>query len=174
VAGGASKRLRWAVEVLGVAPDDRILEVGCGHGAAVSLVCDRLDGGRITAVDRSAKTIEAAKRRNRGHARKVRFVAASLARADLGEESYDKVFAVDVAALQRPGTDLDIVRRRLAPGGAIYLFSQAPGWSAREHAERFGRELAGALGEAGLEPVEVLSKDHGSGFAAAVIARASR
>ncbi len=174
MASGASKRLRWAVEVLEVAPDDRILEVGCGHGVAVSLVCDRLDGGRITAVDRSSKMIEAAKRRNRAHARKARFVAASLAQADLGEEIYDKVFAVHVAALQRPGRELDIVRRRLAPGGALYLFSQAPGWSSPEHAEQFGRELAEALGEAGFGPEEVLSKDHGVGFAAAVIARASR
>jgi protein-L-isoaspartate O-methyltransferase len=56
----------------------------------------------------------------------------------------------------------------------MYPLSQAPGWSAQEHAGQFGRELAGALGEAGFKPEEVLSNGHGSGFAAAVIARASR
>jgi cyclopropane fatty-acyl-phospholipid synthase-like methyltransferase len=51
VATKASDRIAWAVDVLDVAPGDRILEVGCGHGVAVSLICERLDSGRITALD---------------------------------------------------------------------------------------------------------------------------
>jgi ubiquinone/menaquinone biosynthesis C-methylase UbiE len=174
VASNASERLRWAVELLEVDPDNRILEVGCGHGVAVSLVCDRLDGGRITAVDRSPKMIEAAKKRNQAHARKVRFVVASLAEADLRDEVYDKVLAVHVAALHKPGDELEIVRRRLAPGGGLYLVSQAPGWSASGQAKRFGAELAGVLGETGFDVEDAPVKDLGTGFAAAVIARASR
>src|SRR5215218_787397 len=171
VAANASKRLLWAVEILGVAPDDRILEVGCGHGVAVSLVCERLDGGRLTAVDRSPRMIEMAKRRNRNHAAKARFVAASLAQADLGDEIYDKVFAIHVAALHTPGAALDIVRQRLAPGGRLYLFSQAPSWKAPEQAEAFGAQLSGMLEGAGFRTDERLVKGLGSGFAAAVVAQ---
>lgn len=40
-APGASERIAWAVEQLGVQPDDRILEIGCGHGVAVSLLGER-------------------------------------------------------------------------------------------------------------------------------------
>lgn len=173
MASEASNRLRWAVEVLGVAPDDRILEVGCGHGVAVSLVCERLGGGRITALDRSPKMIQMAKKRNRAHARKARFIAASLEEADLGDETYDKVFAVHVAALQKAGEALEIVRRRLAPGGHLYLFSQAPGWKACEQAEGFGTELSGVLQEARFEIEEALVQDLGTGLAAAVVARPS-
>jgi SAM-dependent methyltransferase len=174
VAGNASERLRWAVDVLDVASDDRILEVGCGHGVAVSLVCERLGDGRITAIDRSAKMIEMAARRNRAHAGKARFVAASIEDADLGDEIYAKVFAVHVAALHNPGKPLETVRSRLIPGGRLYLFSQEPGWQASEHAARFGAELGGTLGEAGFEVTEALVKDLGKGFGAAVIARAPR
>ena len=109
----ASDRQAWAVDVLDVAPDDRILEVGCGHGVAVSLVCERLDGGRITAVDRSPKMIAMAQKRNRAYAGKARFVTAGIEEANLGDETYDKVLAVHVAALHKRGPALDAVRNRL-------------------------------------------------------------
>jgi trans-aconitate methyltransferase len=48
-------------------PDDQLLEIGCGPGVAVSLVCERLAGGRIVAVDRSPTAIERAARRNAEH-----------------------------------------------------------------------------------------------------------
>jgi ubiquinone/menaquinone biosynthesis C-methylase UbiE len=172
MATKASDRQRWAVEVLEIEPHDRVLEVGCGHGVAVSLVCDRLAGGRITAVDRSPKMIEAARQRNSEHAEKVRFVTASVEEADLSDERYDKVFAIHVAALHRPGPALHAVQRRLVPGGRLYLFSQAPGWKSADAAQAFAADLAGTLEEAGLEPMRRLVNDPGSGFAAAVIARA--
>jgi SAM-dependent methyltransferase len=172
VAATASDRLRWAVEVLEVDPADRVLEVGCGHGVAVSLVCERLDSGRITAVDRSPKMIEAARRRNAAFADRTRFIAASIEEAELGDESYDKAFAVHVAALERPGKALDTVRERLAPSGGLYLFSRAPGWKRRDDAERFGRRLCEVLEGAGFARAETVVGELEGGFAAATVARA--
>src|SRR3712207_2279890 len=68
-ASSMSARLRSVVERLGVRPDDRVLEIGCGHGVAATLVCERLAGGTLTAIDRSPKMIEAAARRNAAHVR---------------------------------------------------------------------------------------------------------
>jgi protein-L-isoaspartate O-methyltransferase len=73
------------VEVLDVAPHERVLEVGCGHGVAVSLVCELLDGGQITAVDRSLKMI-AQRGGGTEPPRKARFLAASLEQAELCHE----------------------------------------------------------------------------------------
>jgi SAM-dependent methyltransferase len=172
VAGKASDRLAWAVEVLDVGPDDRILEVGCGHGVAVSLVCERLDRGRITAIDRSPRMIEMARKRNRAHGDKARFIASSLEKAELGDEVYDKVFTVHVAALHRPGRALDVVRQRLVPGGRLYIFVQAPGWKTPAQAEDFGAELGGVLAAAGFAVEQTLVKHLGPAFAAGVEARA--
>jgi SAM-dependent methyltransferase len=171
VGAKASDRLWWAVEVLGVAPADRILEVGCGHGVAVALVCERLDGGTITAVDRSPKMIEAARRRNAGFVDRARFITARIEEAELGDESYDKAFAVHVAALHKQGPALDVVRGRLVPGGRLYLFSQAPGWKRPSDAERAAAEIAAALEAAGFAEAETLVDELENGFAAAVLAR---
>jgi trans-aconitate methyltransferase len=67
MTGKASERFVWAVDTLEVRPANRLLEVGCGHGVAVSLVRERLTTGTITAIDRSPKMIEMATRRNREH-----------------------------------------------------------------------------------------------------------
>jgi ubiquinone/menaquinone biosynthesis C-methylase UbiE len=115
MATKASERLAWAVDVLAVKPADRLLEVGRGHGVAVSLVGERLDRGRITAVDRSPKMVETARKRDQAHADKVRFVTSSVEQADLEDEVYDKAFAVHVAALHKPGRALELVRQRLVP-----------------------------------------------------------
>jgi ubiquinone/menaquinone biosynthesis C-methylase UbiE len=171
VAGKASERLAWAVEILDLAPDDRVLEVGCGHGVAVSLVCERLEGGRITAIDRSPKMIAAAEKRTRAHAGKVRLIASTIEDADLGDETFDKVFAVHVAALHRPGQVLDAVRGRLRPGGRLYLFTSSPTWNTTEAAERFGLELGETLENAGFVSERVSVKRLGNGFMAAVVGR---
>jgi trans-aconitate methyltransferase len=53
-----SERLRSIVEKLGIRPEDHVLEIGCGQGVAATLICERLDGGRLTAIDRSPKIFD--------------------------------------------------------------------------------------------------------------------
>ena len=161
MASKPSERFVWAVETLALNPADRVLEVGCGHGVAVSLVCERLTSGRITAIDRSPKMIAMATRRNREHIGAGRAVleTTALEDADFGNERYDKVFAFNVAPFWlQPERALGIVRRRLAPDGAVYLF-----WDARHSEPGRARELGDQLSEkvrsAGFSVDRVLVKD---------------
>jgi ubiquinone/menaquinone biosynthesis C-methylase UbiE len=124
-----SERLRSIVDQLDVQPDDRVLEIGCGHGVAATLVCERLEGGRLTAIDRSPKMIEAASRRNAEfvEAGKAEFLVAKLEELDLGERRFDKVFAVRVGLFHRdPDRAYGIAERWLAPGGAVFAFFDPP------------------------------------------------
>lgn len=124
-----SERLRSIVEQLDIRPDDRVLEIGCGHGVAATLVCERLEGGRLTAVDRSAKMVEAATRRNAAHveAGKAEFLISSLEDLDLGDRHFDKVFAVRVGLFHRdPGRARSLVERWLAPDGGVFVFFDEP------------------------------------------------
>jgi SAM-dependent methyltransferase len=145
MADKASERFVWAVDTLAVRSADRVLEVGCGHGVAVSLVCERLTTGTITAIDRSPKMIEVAKRRNRVHieAGRARLEAVALEDAELGKRRFDKVFAFNVAPFWlEPEAALGVVRKHLANDGTFYLF-----WDARHTAPGLARTLAKQLGE---------------------------
>jgi ubiquinone/menaquinone biosynthesis C-methylase UbiE len=124
-----SERLRAVVEQLDIGPGDRVLEVGCGHGVAATLVCERLEGGHLTAIDRSPKMIEAASRRNAAYveAGKAEFLVATLEELDLGDRRFDKIFAVRVGLFHRdPERARRIVERWLAPGGALLVVFDAP------------------------------------------------
>ena len=124
-----SERLRVIVDGLGIRPGDRVLEIGCGHGVAATMVCERLDGGRLTAIDRSAKMIEAAARRNAAHveAGRAEFLVATLEAADLGERRFELIFAVRVGLFHRePERARELAERWLAPKGALHAFFDEP------------------------------------------------
>ena len=124
-----SGRLPSIVEGLDVRPGDRVLEIGCGHGVAAGLVCERIGDGRLTAVDRSAKMIDAAARRNAAHvaAGRAEFLVAELEALDLGERRFDLAFAVRVGLFHRePERARALVEPWLAPGGRLEWFFDPP------------------------------------------------
>jgi SAM-dependent methyltransferase len=125
------ERIRWAVDLMEVGPDERLLEIGCGPGVAVAAVCDRLAGGRLVAIDRSATAIDRASRRNAAHIAAGRAVLRTVALEGLdpgtvldGPDRFDKVFAMNVNLfwVRPPTRELALVRRLLAPAGTLYLF----------------------------------------------------
>ena len=55
---GLSSRLRQIVDALPLTPGLRVIELGCGPGAAAREVAERVGPtGHVLAVDRSAKAI---------------------------------------------------------------------------------------------------------------------
>jgi ubiquinone/menaquinone biosynthesis C-methylase UbiE len=124
-----SVRLQRVVDRLDIQPDDRVLEIGCGHGVAATMVCDRLETGRLTAIDRSEKMVEVAARRNAAHveAGRAEFCVATLEDADLGERRFDKIFAVRVGLFHRePARAHALAESWLAPGGTVLAVFDEP------------------------------------------------
>jgi ubiquinone/menaquinone biosynthesis C-methylase UbiE len=129
-ARSVPERLAWAMQTMAIAPADHVLEIGCGRGIAASLVCQRLSGGRIVAIDRSLAMAKLAEQRNIDdvEAGKAVFLATPLDAADLTGERFDKVFAVNVNLfwVRSSVKELDLVRRVLKRNGAMYLFYEPP------------------------------------------------
>jgi ubiquinone/menaquinone biosynthesis C-methylase UbiE len=118
------------VELLDVRPDDRVLELGCGHGVAVTLIAERLAAGggtgTVLGVDRSAKMTAAAATRNAEHvaAGRATFVCTTFEDADFGDQRFDRIFGIHFPPLLRhdPEGTRARVEKLLAPGGKAAWF----------------------------------------------------
>ncbi|MFJ4976572.1 SAM-dependent methyltransferase [Streptomyces coeruleorubidus] len=142
------ERLTWAVRILDPEPADRVLEIGCGRGVAVALVRDRLVTGTVTGIDRSAKAVEAARRRNSDALATGRavFHTVSLEDADFATGSFDRILAVNVNLFwTRPADrELAALGRWLVPGGLLCLCWEPPdGKRAGEIAAKVEPAVAG-------------------------------
>lgn len=123
------ERLVWAVERLDLKPADRVLEIGCGRGVAIALVCDRLKTGMITALDRSPAMTAAAKARNRDHiaAGRATVQTGALAEADFARTRFNKAFAVNVNAFWIDAArELTVIRSGLVARGVLHLVYEPP------------------------------------------------
>lgn len=126
-----SPRLRAIVDALPLRPGLRVIEIGCGPGAAAREVADRVGPqGHVLAVDRSAKAIaqltESATELIAAERLTARQVAAEELELVPGDEPYHIAFAVRVGAFDgrhpHAGT-LALARlgRALVPGGRLFV-----------------------------------------------------
>ena len=130
-----SPRLARIVDALPLWPQSRVLEIGCGPGAAARAVAARLDSGHILAIDRSAAAVAQAQARSvdeiAAGRMSVRHVAAeSFVLAD-DELPFDIAFAVRVGVLDGRHPEagrkaLDRIAAALAPGGRLFIDGARP------------------------------------------------
>lgn len=125
-----SPRLAAVVAGLPITPHSRVLEIGCGPGAAARAVAARLTTGHILAVDRSATAIAQASRAAADEIRSgrmsVRLAAAEAFTLLPGEAPFDLVFAVRVGALdgRHPEAGQQVLRRIAAattPAARLFI-----------------------------------------------------
>lgn len=167
------ERYAWAISILDVRPEDEILEVGCGYGHAVSLICSQLSKGHLTCIDRSVKMTDAAARSNREYlsSGKCTVINDELLNVRLPEKSFDKVFLFNINVFwMDPAAELSAVKGLLKPNGRFYIFHQPPpGMAANEYADRFRINLL----QNGFDVEKILLHRIEDSELTAVIARAA-
>ena len=130
-----SPRLAEVVEALPLCDGMRVLEIGCGPGAAARAVAVRIGNGHVLAIDRSAKAI--------GQARdgsadlisagrlSLRCVAAEDFVLEAGEAPFDIAFAVRVGAIDGRHLAAGVkalprIAAALVPGGRLFIDGGSP------------------------------------------------
>ena len=166
-ASSTPERVSWAIEQLALGPSDDVLEIGCGGGHAVTLLCERLPRGGVTAIDRSSFQVQRARERN------ARWIASGRARIEelslidapevLGRGRFDRALAINVNAFwTTPAPSLEALRELLSPRGRAFLVFEPPS-PARLRAAR--QALPDLVSAAGLTVVDVrtatLRRGHG-------------
>ncbi len=125
-----SPRLRELVDALPLRPGIRVLEIGCGPGAAAREVARRIGSGHVLAIDRSAKSINQAIAQSASEiaSGNLAFRQASIETFQLEpfEILFDIAFAIRVGALdgrhpQAGELALPRVAAALVPGGRLFI-----------------------------------------------------
>ena len=161
--GSNRKRNVWAVGLLDVQPDDRVLEIGFGPGVAIAELARRTPRGLVCGIDHSEVMVRQATRRNAAAARagRVDLRLGSVAQLPADVEPFDKVLAVNNAMMwDDPVQRLRDLRALMRPGGriAIALQPRGPGAS-DETADRAAVEISEQLTTAGFSDLRVETLD---------------
>ena len=122
-------RIRWAVDVMDVQPGDHVLEIGCGPGAGAELICQKLETGKLFAIDRSESGVDRTKRRCAQYVESGRLTVRQIDLATLRVpvKRLNKVFAFNVNLfwVRDCAEEVALLHERVVPGGAVYLFYEA-------------------------------------------------
>ena len=108
----------------------RVLEIGCGPGAAARAIARRIGDGFVLGIDRSAKAVAAAVAGSKAEIASGRLAFRQSAAEELelldGEEPFDLAFAVRVGAFDGRHPEAGEkararLREALKPGAPFYI-----------------------------------------------------
>jgi SAM-dependent methyltransferase len=153
------RRNAWAVSLLDVRPEDRVLEIGFGPGLAILALSRIAHDGYVCGIDHSEVMRRQASRRNADAVERgvVDLRLGSVDALPIFDAPFDKILAVNAVLFWKdPDARLAKLRQLLRPGGVIAVARQprGPGASDETSAAK-GREVAEALARAGFSAVRV-------------------
>ena len=143
------RRNAWAVSLLDVRRDDRVLELGFGPGLAIRELSRNAAEGYVCGIDHSELMLRWARRRNADGLRRgvVDLRLGSVDELPAFDALFDKILAVNTMVFgSEPVARLAELRRLLRPGGLIAVAYQPRGPGATDETSAAkGREIAVAL-----------------------------
>lgn len=138
----APARIKWGVDLLEVASDNAVLEIGCGSGVAAQHICAKLGRGNYMGLDSSPAAIAAAVARNKAdnEAARAMFRQSPFKYENHQPALFHRILAVDVNAFWTDdGEMLRDVRRAMFGQSRFVQVYQPP---KAEQRDKIARALA--------------------------------
>src|SRR5262245_44834148 len=151
------ERNRRTIELLGIRPGDRVLEIGFGPGLALRWALEKVGSGLVVGIDPSPVMHRQAARRNAAALAAGRLEVRRGTIDDVADSrGFDHVYAVNVpVGWTSPGA-LERVLALLRPGGqAAFTYEPRGSGASDARALSTGERIGEALRAAGFESVEV-------------------
>ncbi|MEE2691377.1 MAG: methyltransferase domain-containing protein [Pseudomonadota bacterium] len=138
LTGGRDRSYREdLIDLAGLRPGDRMLDVGCGTGTQAVAAWPRTQpGGTVAGIDVSEKMLAVARRKARRAGAKIDFRRADAAQPPFAAASFDVLVFTTVLHMipeSRRRTCIGEAARLLKPGGRIVLVDYSGDVGTRKH-----------------------------------------
>jgi len=114
----------WAIDLLEVRGNDRVLEIGFGPGVGIQLLAAAVPSGHVAGIDPSQEMVQQATARNTAAIKRgqVGLQIGSVERLPFEDNSFDKVLAINSMQVWPDSkTGLAEIRRVMKAGGTVAL-----------------------------------------------------
>jgi cyclopropane fatty-acyl-phospholipid synthase-like methyltransferase len=157
--GSNRQRNAWTIELLGLRPDDRFLEIGFGPGLSLALASKTITKGAIVGIDHSETMHRAATVRNAEAIRsgRVTLMTGGLELLDGLDEPFTKVMSANVVQFWGDGAAaFGKIAGVMAPGGTVATTYQPRhrGATAAD-AETMAARITGWMEAAGFRNIRI-------------------
>lgn len=148
--------IRWAIDLLDVRPDDKVLEVGFGPGVGIEILAAMMSTGYVAGVDASQEMVEQARARNaKGEAGSVQLHYGSVEALPFADDTFDKALAINSMQVWSDAlVGLRELRRVMKVGGRMVL-----GFTRQSGQSRTG--LPETIAAAGFTEVRLVETEQG-------------
>ena len=114
----------WALSHWEIQENDQILDIGCGGGATLHRMAEKVTSGHVTGVDYSDVSVETSRKNNEKNIKsgKMDVLEGSVENLPFADDSFDKIITVESFYFwPDPQENLKEVRRVLKEGGTFLL-----------------------------------------------------
>ncbi|MGD0272266.1 MAG: methyltransferase domain-containing protein [Gaiellaceae bacterium] len=116
------EQLELLIEVAGLGPNQRLLDLGCGNGMIAEYLSDRT-GARVTGLEYIPLAIEQARRRTAAKSDRLAFEVGDINQLELAQSTFDLVLSIDSMYFSDDyAATIRELRTALRPGGRMAIF----------------------------------------------------